>query len=243
MAHFKQIASQCVKALNDFEMISGKDKILIGFSGGKDSYMLIKIFEYLKRKNKKEFSIKIVTVDPGFDANFSKNIKKQLEEFEFPYEIIESTINKAIIKKSKEKKLNPCFLCSRMRRGILYNYAIENNYNKIALGHNIDDAIETHLMNLFFSSKPSTLKAKYLAENKKIEIIRPLIYVDETEIEAFTKKKEFKPTKENCPLKKEDSKREYFKKIISDLEKNNPKIKQSAKIAFKKGKSFWNIPK
>ena len=129
-------------------------------------------------------------------------------------------------------------MCSRLRRGVIYNYAIENNYNKIALGHTLDDAIETHLMNLFFSNKTSFLKPKYTAENKQVEVVRPLIYVDESSISEFIEYVEFKPIKNKCPMKQENSKRDYFKQQINELQKNNPKIKESAYHAFKNTKEL-----
>lgn len=226
------------KACHEFNMINEGDKILVCYSGGKDSFVLIQVLKALQRKYPIKFELKIITINPFFDVNFKNNILKTLEEENLDYEIIKTPIAQIIEDQNKIKKTSPCFMCARMRRGIIYDYAIKNGYNKIALGHTLNDAIETHLMNLFFSNKTSFLKPKYLAENGKIEVIRPMIYVDENLILKTIKDKEFNPVKNNCPMRVENSKRELFRKIIKDLEKENPKIKESCYHAFKNTKEL-----
>lgn len=238
MYKFKTIATKAGKAVFDFNMIEENDKILICFSGGKDSFMLIRVLEYLQKKYPINFELKILVVNPNFDKNFEKKLLKILKEEKLDFEIINSKIQETIKVQNEKKKLNPCFMCSRLRRGIIYNYAIENGFNKIALGHTIDDAIETHLMNLFFSNKTSFLKPKYLAENGKVEVIRPLIYIDENLIIKSVESCGFKPIKNKCPMKQKDSKRDFFKKQINQLQKNNPQIKESAFNAFRNVKEL-----
>ena len=233
MSNFKTIATKTGKACYEYNMIQENDRILVCFSGGKDSFVLLRVLKYLQKKYPINFELKILVVNPNFDKKFEKRIMLILDKENIEYEILTTQISNTIVEQSKLKPLNPCFMCSRLRRGVIYDYAIKNNYNKIALGHTLDDAIETHLMNLFFSNKTSFLKPKYLTENSQVEVIRPLIYVDENLILDFIKYIKFKPVKNKCPMKKKESKRDYFKNQINKLQKNNPKIKESAYHAFK----------
>jgi tRNA(Ile)-lysidine synthase TilS/MesJ len=232
MYEFRSIVTKAGKACHNFSMLSENDRILICFSGGKDSYAMLKVLEQLKRKYPINFELKVLCVNPNFDSKFEKNIRSILEKENFEFEIINSQIKEVVEKQDTIKKMRPCFMCSRLRRGIIYDYAIKNGYNKIALGHNLDDAIETHLMNLFYGSKLSLLKPKYLADNAKIEVIRPLIYVDEDIIVKYVKKVEFVAVKDECPLKEDDSKRDYFKNLLKELKRDNPRIKECAYNAF-----------
>lgn len=238
----KSLSKKAGLAIFEHKMILEDDKILICFSGGKDSFALIKILENIKKNYPINFELKILVINPNFDNSFERKIMSFLKQIDLDYEIINTKINEVIDKQSKIKKFRPCFMCSRLRRGIIYDYAIKNNYNKIALGHTLDDAIITHLMNFFYSSKTSFLKPKYLAENKKVEVIRPLIYIDEDLIKKFVNKSKFIPTKNECPLRQEDSNREHFKKIVKDLKQKNPKIKENAYHALKNTKELnpWN---
>lgn len=233
MTHFKSIAVKAGRACYDFNMLKDKDKILVCFSGGKDSFILLKVLLYLKKKYPIDFELKILVINPGFDENFNSQISLLLEEGELEFEVLDTQIREVIEEQSMIKKFRPCFMCSRLRRGIIYDYAMKNGFNKIALGHNLDDAIETHLMNLFYSNKTSFLKPKYLAENGKVEVVRPLIYVDEDDIVSYCDDIGFVAVKNDCPLREEgDSKREYFKKLIDEMKNDNPKIKESAFHAF-----------
>jgi len=229
----KPIATKTGRACHDFSMLKEKDKILICFSGGKDSFVLIRVLNYLKKRYPINFELKALCVNPNFDPTFQKKIKNILDNEDIDYEILNTQIASIMEKQSMIRKMNPCFMCSRLRRGIIYDYAIKNEYNKIALGHTLDDAIETHLMNMFFSHKTSFLKPKYLAENQKIEVIRPLIYVDEDLILKLIKEEGFFPVSNNCPRRETEGVRSEMKRVISDLKRINPNIKENALKAFK----------
>ncbi|MFW5704915.1 MAG: ATP-binding protein [Nanoarchaeota archaeon] len=149
----KSLSSKAGKAAREHEMLKDKDRILICFSGGKDSYALLKIMQNLKKNYPITFELKVLCVNPGFDKNFENKIKEILDKEDIKYEILNSKIQEVLENQQKIKDFRPCFMCSRLRRGIIYNYAIKNNFNKIALGHNLDDGIQTHLMNFFYSSK------------------------------------------------------------------------------------------
>lgn len=234
----KSISTKVGKACGEHKMLKDEDKILVCFSGGKDSFVLLEVLEYLKKRYPIHFELKVLVVDSNFDCSFKDKIEAFLKDRDVDFEILSTKINDVLNEQLKVKKFRACFLCSRLRRGIIYDYAIKNGFNKIALGHNLDDAIETHLMNFFYSSKTSFLKPKYLADNGKIEVIRPLIYVDEDLILKLAKKMNFEPIRNECPLKSSDSTREYFKNLICDLKKQNPKIKENAYHAFKNVKEL-----
>lgn len=229
----KSLSTKAGRACFEHKMLCDGDKILICFSGGKDSYALLKILEDVKKRYPINFELKILCINPGFDNDFETNLKTFLDSQTLDYEILNTQIKDVLEKQTKIRDFRPCFMCSRLRRGIIYDYAIKNGFNKIALGHNLDDAIQTHLMNFFYSSKTSFLKPSYIADNTKIAVIRPMIYIDEDDICKFIKKSGFEPIKNECPLRQNDSKREYFKQIINDMKKDNRKIKENAYHAFK----------
>ncbi len=221
------------RACFDYSMIDKDDRILACFSGGKDSFALICALDMLNKKIKDKFYFKILCIDPGFDKDFSINIDKVLSGIGFDYEIIKSNIKGIILEQDKNGKLNRCFMCSRLRRGIIYDYAVKFGFNTVALGHNLDDAIENTLLNTFFSYKTSFMKPKYYADKYPIKIIRPLIYIEEQQIEKYVKLINYLPIKNNCPLKTDDSKRLFFKNMITQLKKNHPKVTESAMNSFK----------
>ncbi|MEM2139114.1 MAG: ATP-binding protein [Candidatus Woesearchaeota archaeon] len=201
------------------KLIENNDKILIGFSGGKDSFVLYDLLFQLNKKAPIKFDILPVIIN-SYNTNYKKIenfFKKNNQNY-----IIKNSDFDSILKKTLGKQKNTgnyCFLCSRLRRGLLYKIAQENNCNKIALGHNLDDAIETFLLNMFFVSKFEGMKIKYKSK-KDIYVIRPLIFLSENEILNYAIEKKFPILKTKCPLKKKDSKRELIKNIIKKMNNN-----------------------
>jgi tRNA 2-thiocytidine biosynthesis protein TtcA len=237
-----KIRNRVGKAVHQFDMISDGDKILVCFSGGKDSYTLIKVMESIKKKAPVSFSFKILLVDAGFAEMDYSDVKVFLESKGYDFEILSSSISAILADKLRDNDKNPCFLCSRIRRGVIYNYARRNGFNKIALGHNLDDAIETFMMNMFFSYRMAMLKPKYLNDEGDIEVIRPLIFCDEELIVEFCNHLGYVPINQVCDLKFKDSKRLMFRKMLKELKEKNPDIKESAMKSFGNidKKSFWN---
>ncbi|MFH0875545.1 MAG: ATP-binding protein [archaeon] len=214
-------------------MISDKDKILVAFSGGKDSYCLLDILLRFQKKAPIVFELFAVIIDSKFGQDYSKAelyFKKNKINYLIKKTNISSVIKNRI--KIKNNTGDYCFLCSRLRRGILYKVAKEKNCTKIALGHNLDDAGETLLMNLFYNSSRKIMPPMYTAEDKKNIIIRPLIEVPEKLIIEYAKEKKFKIVKQKCPLKKSDSKRDETKKIILNLSEKNNFVYSSLKNAM-----------
>jgi len=173
-----------VKALNDYELIENNDKIAVCISGGKDSILLAKLFQELKKHGKFKFELEFIAMDPGFHKENRETMIENCKHLNIPLKIFDSDIFKIVDKVSSEF---PCYLCARMRRGALYNYAQELGCNKIALGHHFDDVIETTMMNVLYAGTFKTMVPKLKSENyENMELIRPLVLVREQDIITYT---------------------------------------------------------
>jgi len=216
-------------------LIKEGDRILVGFSGGKDSYSLIMALLNFKRKTFLKFEIVVAMVDAGFEGNFNDG-ELFLKKHNLEYVIRKSNIYDILKEKfgPDERTGKYCFLCSRLRRGILYSIASEYNCNKLALGHNFDDAIETYMMNIFYGSKDGLMKPIYTTDDGKYQVIRPLLFIQEKDIIEYSKQIGFVIVKQKCPLNKNDSKREYVRNILENMNKDNWMLYNSFKNAMYK---------
>ena len=181
----KKIISSTGKALKDFSMISHGDKIMVCISGGKDSYTMLEMFIHFQKYGNIDFDFIVVNMDqkqPGFPTDV---LPKYLSNLKVNFKIIEKDTYSIVKDKIPEGK-TMCSLCSRLRRGTLYDEARELNCNKIALGHHMDDIIETYFLNLFFSGKMEAMPPKYLIDKKDLIVIRPLAYCKEEEIQDYS---------------------------------------------------------
>ena len=149
----KKIWSKFTKAIKDFDLIEDGDKIAIGVSGGKDSLVLCKLFQELKRDRSKNFSVAFISMNPGFREDDLRKFKENLEALEIPCEIFDANVWEVAFTEAPE---NPCFLCAKMRRGVLYKKVEELGYNKLALGHHFDDVVETTMINIFYAGTVKT---------------------------------------------------------------------------------------
>ncbi len=225
----KDIWSKFIKAVNDFNLISDNDKIMVCISGGKDSFLLAKCIQELQRHGKIHFEARYVVMDPGYNAFNLEYIKDNAKLLGVPIEIFNSDIFDVVA--SVESK-SPCYLCAKMRRGHLYNHAKEIGCNKIALGHHFDDVIETTLLSMFYGSEFKTMMPKLHSDNYEgLELIRPLYFVREESIIKFRDYHELKFINcacrftEGCSLINDGtSKRREMKELIKDLRKLNPDI-------------------
>ena len=212
----RRILSRTRAAVDDYKMIQKGDKIAVGVSGGKDSLLLLKALCELKRFYSEEFTIVAVTLDMRFnnrDGDFSK-IAQMCEAYGIEYVVKPTDLYEIIFNIRKES--NPCSLCARMRRGILHDTAKELGCNKIALGHHLDDAAETFLMNLFIESRIGCFAPVTYLSRKDITMIRPLIYVREREAVAAAERLELPVVESGCPAN-EHTKREDVKNLINEL--------------------------
>lgn len=229
----KRICSLMRNAVDTYNMIEENDRIAVGVSGGKDSLVLLYGLSLLKNYYPKKFSIIAVTLDPCFenkDSDFSA-IEDFCKKLDVEYHIKRTELYNVVFENRQEK--NPCSLCARMRRGILHDMAKAHGCNKIALGHHKDDAAETVIMNLFQGGTIGCFSPVTYLSNKDITMIRPMIHLDERDVENACKRNELPVTKSNCPVDKETT-REETKKLISNLERDYPALKNKIINALKK---------
>jgi tRNA(Ile)-lysidine synthase TilS/MesJ len=223
----KDIFRPFVKAINEYNLVEPGDRIAVGISGGKDSLILAKLFQKLKKHNKIPFEVVFLSMDPGFRDVNRELLENNCKYLNIPLEIRNSEIFKVVGKIAKE---NPCYMCARMRRGFLYNAAKELGCNKLALGHHFDDVIETTLLNIFYGGQFKTMVPKIKADNfEDIELIRPMMQVKEKDIIRWIKKSGIQSMNCGCTVvaEKTSSKRREIKELIDNLRKINPDIDQS----------------
>lgn len=205
-------------------MIEDGDKIAVGLSGGKDSMALLYVLSGLRRFYPKKFELVAITVDMGLglDENEVLAVKNVCEELGVYYHIEKTQIGEVVFDVKKES--NPCSLCANMRRGALNSAAVNLGCNKVALGHHADDLIETLFLCLFYESRFSTFSPVTHLSRANLTMIRPMIFLREMEIIGFTKDK---PIIHNpCPADK-NTKREYIKTALKNLEKDNKKLREN----------------
>ena len=228
----KTIWTKFIKAINDFNLIEDGDKIAIGVSGGKDSLLLVKLFHELKKDKSRNFEFKAVSLNPGFRQYDLDNFKKNLEKLNIDCEIIDTNIWEIANEKAKDY---PCFLCAKMRRGILYKKVEEFGYNKLTLGHHFDDVIETTMINMLYAGTLKTMTPKVSSTSGNLSLIRPLVYVKEEGIIKYTKRNGILAMNCGCTIEagKTSSKRREVKNLLADLEEKHPGVKQSIFNAMK----------
>lgn len=215
----KRIWSPFIKAVNDYELIKDNDKIAICISGGKDSFLLAKLFQEIKRHGKYNIQLEFIVMDPGFHLENRKLIIENSELLGIPIKIFDSKIFSVVDKMAAEF---PCYLCARMRRGALYSYAQELGCNKIALGHHFDDIIETTMMNVLYAGTFKTMMPKLKAKNyDNMELIRPMSLIKEKDIIAFKNSADLKMMDCGCEVAagKVASTRTEIKQFIKDYKK------------------------
>jgi tRNA(Ile)-lysidine synthase TilS/MesJ len=220
----KDIFRPFVQAINEYELVEPGDKIAVAISGGKDSLILAKLFQELKKHNKIPFELVFLSMDPGFLQVNRELLEENCKYLNIPLEIRESDIFDVLGKIAKDQ---PCYMCARMRRGFLYKAATDLGCNKLALGHHFDDVIETTLLNIFYNGTFKTMVPKIQAENfENIELIRPLMFVKEKDIIRWTKYSGIQSMNCGCTVaaEKTSSKRREIKKLIVTLSKDYPKI-------------------
>ncbi len=230
----KQIWSRFTKAVRDYELVKEGDKIAVCISGGKDSMLMAKCFQELHKYSDISFEVKYIVMDPGYSSENRQIIEENARKLNIPIEIFETDIFENVFHIDK----NPCYICARMRRGHLYNYAKNIGCNKIALGHHYDDVIETILMSMLYGAQIQTMMPKLHSNHfEGMEVIRPLYLIHEDDIKAWAKFNDlyfiqcackFTDTcsSEAC-LTRPRSKRVEVKNLIRELKKTNPYVEQN----------------
>ena len=230
----KTIWSKFTKAVRDYELVQEGDRIAVCISGGKDSMLMAKCFQELHRYSDIHFDVKFVVMDPGYSPENRQIIEDNARKLNIPIEVFETDIFENVFHIEK----NPCYICARMRRGYLYNYAKNLGCNKIALGHHYDDVIETILMSMLYGAQIQTMMPKLHSNHfEGMEVIRPLYLIREDDIKAWAKFNDlyfiqcackFTDTcsSEAC-LTRPRSKRVEIKNLIREMKKTNPYVEQN----------------
>lgn len=217
----KQLRRQAGKAIADYHMIEEGDRIMVCLSGGKDSYTMLDILIALQAVAPVNFELLAVNLDqkqPGFPEHVLPNY---LEALDIEYHIIEQDTY-SIVKEKTEAGKTTCSLCSRLRRGILYNTAQEFNATKIALGHHMDDVVETMFMNIFHGSRMKTMPPKLISDDERNTVIRPLVYCREKDIQRYADKKEFPIIPCNLCGSQPNMERQRIKAMLSEWDQQAP---------------------
>ncbi len=222
-----RLAKKVTRAIVDFEMIEDGDRVMVGLSGGKDSWALLQLLDVLRRRAPIRYSLVAVTVDSGYEGYRHDLIARTCEARGWEYRIEHTGIGETL-----EDVLGadetPCSLCARLRRGVLYRVASEVGATKIALGHHADDFIETLLLNLFFAGALKAMPARLVSDDGAHVVIRPLVYVGEDEARQYTKQSGLPIIGCCCPACGDLSlQRQRAKRLIMDLETEHPGVKQS----------------
>ncbi len=219
---YKVLNRKVGKALHRYDMISDGDRILVGLSGGKDSLTLMWILNERRFRIPINYKLFAVYIDPGFDKDFSGALVAYCNENGFSLKIEHTDYG--IVAHSPQNLENPCFLCSRLRRKRIFEIADELNCNKVALGHNKDDIIETLFLNICYAGEISTMLPSQSFFQNKFTLIRPLAFVDEDVIRRFANEMNYPGFDNPCPSAKV-SKRREIKMILKQLYERNKKVK------------------
>lgn len=232
----QQILSKMRKAIEEYNMIEEGDKIAVCLSGGKDSITMLNGLKALQRFYPKHFELIAISVNPGFEFFDKEILQKNCDEIGVPLFIEDSNIKEIVFDVRKEK--NPCSLCANLRRGIINSVAIREGCNKIALGHNMDDVLETFLLNLLYTGSLSTFAPKSYMDRSKITLIRPLILLSEKDANRFVKKNNKQIMPKVCPMD-EHTKREDMKTQIFLWQKDIPMIRANLFGAISRNLDGW----
>jgi len=209
-----------VKAIKDYNLIKAGDRIAVAISGGKDSLIMAKLLQELQRHGNVDFELEYIAMDPGYHENIKELLIDNCKYLNIPVKIFDSRVFDIIDNIAKDY---PCYMCAKMRRGALYSKAQELGCNKLALGHHFNDVVETTMLNVLYSGNFKTMLPKLKAKNfERMELIRPLYYIEEEYIENFIQNSGIWPLNCACMVaaKKIGNKRNEIKDLVKELKKN-----------------------
>jgi tRNA 2-thiocytidine biosynthesis protein TtcA len=227
-----QLTHEVGRCISDFDLIRDGDRIMVCSSGGKDSYVLLDILERLRRRAPVRFTLVAVHLDQGIPGHDPTPLSNWLRDNGFEYHVLHQDIYRILLEKVPQGEIY-CPLCSRLRRGILYNAAQSLGCTKMALGHNRDDTIETLMLNLIYAGSLKAIPAKLLSDDGRNTVIRPLLYSHEETIIEYAREVNFPPLL-SCSLYDDDkqSKRREIKELLDRLEGIAPQAKNSIMAAL-----------
>lgn len=227
------------KAVLTYEMIQPGDKVAVGMSGGKDSTSLLYFLDTISKQKRLGFEFEIVpiTLEMGFDMDIAP-LETFVESLGYRLEKVPTNIAQVVFDIKKER--SPCSLCAKLRRGILYNRAKELGCKKVALGHHLDDAIETYFMNFLFHGQLTSFEPSSYLSKTQVTLIRPLIYLEEQSLVRLVERENLPVIFNPCPVDKK-TKREEVKKLISNLSHSYPDVRQKFIMGMEQGSldHFW----
>jgi len=222
-----RIAKKVTKAITEYGLVEDGDRVMVGLSGGKDSWALLQILDILRQRAPISFSLIGVTVDSGYDGYRHDLIASTCDARGWEYRIIHTEIGE-VMEDLLAADATPCSLCARLRRGVLYRLATEVGATKIALGHHLDDFVETLLLNLFFAGALKAMPARLVSDNGEHVVIRPLVGVTESEARQYAKERALPIISCCCPACGDLSlQRQRVKRLIAELEVEHPEVKSS----------------
>ncbi|MGL4989213.1 MAG: tRNA 2-thiocytidine biosynthesis TtcA family protein [Cetobacterium sp.] len=220
----KTLWSPIGKAMHDYKMIESGDRVAVGISGGKDSLTVLNALIRIKKISGISFEIFPIHIHPVEEGGNYGEIEDYCKKLGVELQVIETSIGESIL--TNEKLKNPCFMCARVRRGILYKEMQKQNINKLVLGHHKDDIIETFLLNVLYQGNMGVMKPAYDSEEYGLKVIRPLAYVEEKETIRYAKRLKLPILHNDCPYETSDnSKRLKVKKMIEELSKDSPDVR------------------
>ncbi len=228
----QQVLSYVRRAIDDYYMIEEGDKIAVGISGGKDSLTLLYALHGLMRFYPKHFTLHAVTVDLGFENLKLEEIQNLCESLNVEYTIVKTDIAQIVFEDRKED--NPCALCAKMRKGALNNAIKSVGCNKVAYAHHKDDVVETMLLSLIYEGRFHTFAPVTYLDRTELTVIRPLMYMNEADVIGFVRKYNVPVVKSPCPADGH-TKREYVKKLLRQLNQENPGVKERMFTAIQTG--------
>ena len=210
------------RAVDDYRMIQAGDRVAVGVSGGKDSMVLLLALDCLRKYYPEPFELEAVTIELGFEGMDFTPVRELCEKLDIPYTCVKTDIKEIVFDVRKED--NPCSLCAKMRRGALNNVLRERNLNKLALGHHIDDAVETYMMSLLFEGRISCFQPVTFLDRSGVTQIRPLIYAGEQKITNLARELNVPIVENPCPEDK-GSKRYEIKQLLKTMSVQYPDMK------------------
>ena len=210
------------RCIDDYDMIQAGDRVAVGVSGGKDSLVLLRLLAGLRQYFNKPFSLEAITIDMGLGMDYSA-VEELCRQLDVPYTIVKTEIAPIIFDHRKEK--NPCSMCAKMRRGALNQAILDRGFNKLALGHHYDDAVETFVMNLLFEGRIGCFQPVTNLDRTGIIQIRPMLYIHERTVDNFSRRMELPVIENRCPVDK-TTKRGEVKDLIYELSQRYPDLKE-----------------
>jgi tRNA 2-thiocytidine biosynthesis protein TtcA len=230
----RRVVQKLGEAIGDWDLLDEGDRVMVCVSGGKDSYALLDALLLNARRSPIHYSLVAVNVDQGWPGYATDRIAMHLASRGVEYRMVDAPTIAAIVEEKLEPGATPCSLCSRLRRGVLYHLAAELGATKIALGHHLDDSIETLMLNLFYSGQLRAMPAKLISDDGRNTVIRPLAYVEERDLAAYAEEKQYPTVRCGCPTcGLPDQKRQVVKRWLTQFAVEHPGLKTQMLAALK----------